>query len=158
VVTRPADLPYVDEHQTVVAASPVDVWTALLEAVDKAFTRPGAGGYARLVGCADRTASGPRPLAEGSSVPGFRVVEAVPPETLVLAGRHRFSSYRLTFRIEPLDEGRSRLSAETRAAFPGPAGGIYRTLVIGTGGHVVVMRRLLSGIGRAAERAARASS
>jgi len=146
-----AALPYIDEHATVVAAEADDVWRGLGETLDRSFSRSGAAGYARLVGCADRTASGPRPLAEGSTFPGFRVVAAVPGRELVLEGRHRFSSYALIFRLEDVSPGRSRLRAETRAAFPGLAGGLYRRLVIGTGGHVVAVRRLLLAIRRRSE-------
>ncbi len=145
------DLPYVDEHATVIAADPDRVWAALTRTLDAAFSRRGASTYARAVGCADDRASGPRPLAEGSSIPGFRVVTAVPPHRLVLTGRHRFSSYALTFDIDELGARRSRLRAETRAAFPGVTGAVYRMLVIGTGGHVIAVRRLLSQIRRAAE-------
>jgi hypothetical protein len=152
------ELPYLDEHTTVIAASADDVWAGLLETLDRAFSRPGAAGYARAVGCADVGASGPRPLDEGSSMPGFEVVTAVPPSLLVLAGRHRFSTYGLTFRIEALGERRSRLRAESRAAFPGVAGRAYRTLVVGTRGHVVIVRRLLSRVRRVAELAATAST
>ncbi|MFF3307823.1 hypothetical protein [Streptomyces sp. NPDC002952] len=141
-------LPHVDEHTTVLDADTADAWRALGETLDESFTRRGAAGYARLVGCADRTASGPRPLAEGSAFPGFRVAAADPERELVLRGRHRFSSYALVFRLEPLGPGRSRLRAETRALFPGPAGSVYRALVVGTGGHAVGMRRLLAGIRR----------
>jgi len=144
-------LPYRDEHTTVVAAGADDVWRALGETLDRSFSRPGANRYARLVGCADRTASGPRPLAEGSTFPGFRVAAAVPGRELVLGGRHRFSSYALIFRLEPAGPGRSRLTAETRATFPGPAGGLYRLLVLGTGGHAVGVRRLLAAVRRRAE-------
>jgi hypothetical protein len=144
-------LPYRDEHTTVVAAGADDVWRSLGETLDRSFSRPGANRYARLVGCADRTASGPRPLAEGSTFPGFRVAAAVPGRELVLGGRHRFSSYALIFRLEPADPGRSRLTAETRATFPGPAGGLYRLLVLGTGGHAVGVRRLLAAVRRRAE-------
>jgi hypothetical protein len=84
----------------------------------------------------------------GSALPGFRVVAAVPGRELVLAGRHRFSSYALVFHLEPAGPGCSRLRAETRAAFPGLSGSLYRRLVIGTGGHAVGMRRLLSAVGR----------
>lgn len=146
-----ASLPYVDEHATVIAAGTDDVWRSLGETLDRSFSRPGALGYARLVGSADCAASGPRPLAEGSTIPGFRVVAAVPGRELVLKGSHRFSSYALIFRLEQVGPGRSRLRAETRATFPGPAGGLYRRLVIGTGGHVVGMRRLLSAIRRLSE-------
>jgi hypothetical protein len=146
------DLPYVDEHSTVITARADDVWAALLETLDRAFARPGASIYARAVGCADGRASGPRPLTEGSSIPGFRIARALPPSELVLTGRHRFSTYALIFRIEQLDTKRSRLNAETRAAFPRVAGSVYRMLVIGTGGHVIAVRRLLARVQRATER------
>ncbi|TLS39590.1 hypothetical protein FE633_46080 [Streptomyces montanus] len=146
-----ASLPYLDEHATVIAAEVDDVWRSLGETLDRSFSRPGAAGYARLVGADDRTASGPRPPAEGSTFPGFRVAAAVPGRELVLQGRHRFSSYALIFRLEHIGPGRSRLRAESRAAFPGLAGGLYRRLLMGTGGHVVGMRRLLSAIRRGAE-------
>jgi hypothetical protein len=140
-------LPYVDEHATVVSAEADAVWCGIGHALDGSFTP----GYARLVGCADRTASGPRPLGEGSTVPGFRVAGAEPGRELVLVGRHRFSTYALVFRLEDAGPGRTRLRAETRARFPGPAGGLYRLLVIRTGGHAVLTGRLLTAIGRQAE-------
>ncbi len=146
-----AALPYVDEHVTFVAAGAGDAWRGLAETLERSFSRTGAAGYARLVGCAEVTAAGPRPLAEGSAFPGFRVVEAVPERTLVLEGRHRFSTYAFVFRVEPDGAGRSRVRAETRAAFPGPAGVLYRWLVIGTGGHAYGVRRLLSAARRRAE-------
>ncbi|MFD9461061.1 hypothetical protein [Streptomyces sp. NPDC060027] len=145
-------LPYLDEHTTVVAAGTGDLWRGLGEVLDRSAARPGASGYARLVGCSDRTASGPRPFAEGSTIPGFRVTAAVPGSELVLRGRHRFSSYALIFRVERVGPDRSRLRAESRAAFPGPAGAVYRRLVVGTGGHARGMRRLLASIARQAER------
>jgi hypothetical protein len=144
-------LPYLDEHATVIAAETDDVWRGLAETLDRSFSRPGMAGYTRLVGCADCAASGPRPLAEGSTYPGWRVVASVPGRELVLQGRHRFASYALIFRIEHIGPRRSRLRAESRAVFPGRAGRLYRRLVIGTGGHVVGMRRLLSAIRRRSE-------
>jgi hypothetical protein len=146
-----SQLPYLDEHATVIAADVDDVWLVLVETLDRGFSRVGMVSYARTVGCADCTASGPRPLAEGSTMPGFRVVAAVPAAELALEGRHRFSSYALIFRLEQLTAGRSRLSAESRAAFPGLAGGVYRLLVVGTGGHTATVRHLLSGIKRRSE-------
>ncbi|MDT0541576.1 MULTISPECIES: hypothetical protein [Streptomyces] len=146
-----ASLPYIDEHATVIAAEADEVWRGLAETLDGSFSGPGVAGYVKLVGCADRAVSGPRPLAEGSTLPGWRVVAAVPGRELVLQGRHRFSSYALIFRLEHVSPGRSRLRAESRAAFPGLAGGLYRRLVIGTGGHVVGMRRLLSAVRRRTE-------
>jgi hypothetical protein len=143
-----ASLSYLDEHTTVIDAGTEDVWRALGETLERSFSGPGMTSYARLVGCADRTASGPRPLVAGSTFPGFRVVATVPGHEMVLAGNHRFSSYAMIFRLERVSQGRSRLRAESRADFPGLAGGLYRGLVIGTGGHVVGMRRLLSAIRR----------
>ena len=147
-------LPRIDEHAVAVSAGVDAVWPALLDALDGSFSRPGSAWYARVVGCADTTASGPRPLAEGATVPGFRVVVADPGRELVLVGGHRFSSYQLTFRLQPLGPGRSELRAESRAAFPGLAGGAYRLLVISSGIHVRAMRSMISAIGRAAEQRA----
>jgi hypothetical protein len=142
-----SELPYLDEHATEIAADADDVWTALLATLDGL----GMAGYTRIVGCADHAASGPRPLDEGSTIPGFRVTAAVPAAELALEGRHRFSSYALIFRIDRLGVGRSRLRAESRGVFPGLLGRVYRLLVIGTGGHVVVVRRLLSAVRRRSE-------
>lgn len=152
-MSRIASLPYIDEHVTSVEAGTDVVWRSLHETLDRSFSGPRSAGYARLVGAEDRAASGPRPLAAGSTLPGFRVATAVPGRELVLTGRHRFSSYALTFRLEETGAGRSLLRAESRAVFPGPAGGVYRALVIGTGGHVVGMRRLLRAVRRRAEQA-----
>ena len=146
-----ADLPLVDEFSTLIAAGPASVWPVLLETLDELSSRAAAVGCARAVGCADRTASGSRPLTVGSTIPGFRVVSAVPERQLALEGSHRFSSYALVFRLEEMSGERSRLRAQTRATFPGPAGGLYRRLVIGTGGHELLVRRLLAGIKRRSE-------
>jgi hypothetical protein len=147
-----APLPRVDEHTTVIAAGVDQVWPALLETLDLTFSRPVVSAYARIVGCTEATASGPRPLAEGAKFPGFRVATAAPARELVLEGRHRFSSYALTFRLDQLGSGSSRLRAESRANFPGMAGHVYRLLVIGTGTHVFTVRRLLAEIHRRSER------
>lgn len=143
-------LPFVDSIAVVVPASPEVVWPALLATVERTYSGAVAGHYARLVGCADPDASGPRPLAEGSTVPGFRVVSAIAPAALVLEGRHRFSHYRLALRIDRRGEGESELRAETRAAFPGLAGRVYRLLVIESGGHRMAVRRFLATVARTA--------
>ncbi|WP_030321553.1 hypothetical protein [Streptomyces sp. NRRL B-3229] len=143
-------LPRIDEHTTLVQADVGDVWRALCETLEESFGRPRAARYARLVGVADRTASGPRPLAEGSAFPGFRVAEAVRGRDLVLIGRHRFSTYALIFRLEGRDGGRILLRAESRARFPGPFGALYRFLVISSGAHALLTGRLLAGVRRRA--------
>lgn len=149
------ELPYIDEHATDIAASVDDAWPVLLESLQAAFSRAGMAGYARIIRSAPWRASGPRPLAEGSTLPGFRVAAAVRGRELALEGRHCFSVYSWIFRLEQVSVDRSRLRAETRAAFPGLAGGVYRLLVIGTGGHAVGVRRLLALVKRRSELGAR---
>ena len=74
---------------------------------------------------------------------GFRATESSPPNKLVLEGRHPFSRYALVFLIERRGEDRSRAVAQTWAAFPGSAGRVYRALVIGSGIHAAIVRRML---------------
>ena len=129
-------LPFVDEHQTVVRASPEVAWEALQRFVDGSLIRP------RGVAAAVLRLEPPE---------GFAVIDLVPPERLRLAGRHRFAEYELSFRLSPRGSG-TRLGAATYAAFPGLAGRAYRLLVIGTGGHAVVTRLILRSVRRLAER------
>jgi hypothetical protein len=147
-------LPLVDEHVAEIPADPDAVWLSLCGALDRSFSGTVSTRYSRLVGVADRAASGPRPLEAGSTVPGFHVVTAIAGRELALEGRHRFSIYRLAFRLSPTGPARTRLHAETRAAFPGPAGALYRLLVITSGAHAAGMRRLLAAVRRGAVRAA----
>lgn len=146
---RPDRLPHVDEHAVVVEASPERVWSALGEVL-----WPAHSGRARPIG----RALGARPLDStgdaltvGATLVGFRVARADAPVELALEGAHRFSRYALIFRLDALPAERTRLRAETRAAFPGAAGRAYRALVIGTGGHVVAVRRMLRAARRRAE-------
>jgi len=143
-------LPYIDEHLAVVDAGPTATWEALQRVVERSFAR--VGRTSRLLGCAETVASGPRPLATGSTLPGFRVEAAEPAAELALAGSHRFSDYALVFRLAGGANGQTTLRAETRAAFPGVKGRAYRSLVIGTRIHVLVTRRLLATTKRAAEK------
>lgn len=145
-------LPHIDEHSVDIGASPEAVWAALLRVVEGSFGSERTGRVARLLGCADVDAGGPRPLAAGSALPGFHVELAREPEELALAGSHRFSHYALIFRLEDEGDGRTSLRAETRATFPGLKGAVYKTLVIRTRGHVLLTRRLLDGVKRRAER------
>jgi hypothetical protein len=148
-------LPYIDEHSTEVAADRAATWEALLRVVEGLLSSSTAPGLARLLGSADREVSGPRPLTSGSTLPGFHVETAEPPRRLALAGQHRFSTYALIFHLDEL-EGGTRLRAETRAAFPGLKGSVYRALVIGTRGHILATRRVLAAVKRRAERSPQA--
>lgn len=141
-------LPHVDEHSTVMVISVERAWAALLDVVEGAFSFAGARPVARLLGCQEVEASGPRPLGRGSTISGFRVARADRPSELTLVGHHRFASYALSFRLEPLNDGHTRLRADTRAAFPGVKGRLYRALVVGTHAHALVTRGLLAAVAR----------
>jgi hypothetical protein len=47
--------------------------------------------------------------------------------------------------------GGTRVTAQTWAAFPGIRGRLYRAMVIGSGGHRVVVRRMLRNIAAQAD-------
>lgn len=147
-----AHLPHVDEHSVQIGAGSQTTWEALLRVAEGSVSSSGAPTLSRLLGCADTAAAGPRPLSAGSTLPGFHVAVAIPPEELSLSGSHRFSNYALIFRLDDLGEGDTRLRAETRAEFPGFKGSVYQALVIGTRMHVLVTRRILSATKRRAER------
>jgi hypothetical protein len=79
---------------------------------------------------------------------GFVVAEEIPNERLAMAGRHRFSRYLLVFDLSAAGslDGETTVTAKTYAAFPGPHGFAYRTLVIGSRGHAVAVHRMLRSI------------
>ena len=143
---------YRDVHSTTIGAPPEAVWRAVLDQVE-VLGRP--DWYVRTIGCRDRRATGPRPLAAGSAVPGFHVTAADPPGSLVLDGVHRFSVYTLTFRLVPDGDGtrlpdgaRTRLEAHTDATFPGVLGAVYRLLVINSRLHRLATRSIMERIRR----------
>jgi hypothetical protein len=172
----PRELPFVDAYAIEADAPSERVWDVIVEQVLPRFgggfgpaatgrigrvgTRllrapyappapTGAGTGSRLAGARGR-AGGAGPSAP-SVIMGFRVEQAERPGLIALAGEHRFARYSLTLRVTPSGSGStSRLSAETRAAFPGVAGWTYRTAVIGTGAHRLVVSRLLHRIRRLA--------
>ncbi|HEU4464546.1 MAG TPA: hypothetical protein VFS53_05830 [Gemmatimonadota bacterium] len=125
------------------SAPPDEVWTALPDALRHAFGRSRASALARILRCEDRG---------GATLAGFHVAATDPPYRIALEGRHRFSRYRLAFEIEP-GGGGSRIRAVTHAEFPGVRGAIYRALVVESGGHRIVTRKILKSIARRAERA-----
>jgi hypothetical protein len=120
-------LPYIDEHAISVDASAAETWSALLRVM-----------------CRDP--------GDPTTVPvGFGLDEATPPRRLALKGRHPFAVYRLVFELDPGSEG-VRVRALTWAAFPRLRGKVYRALVIGTGAHRIVVRRMLNRVAATAAR------
>lgn len=119
-------LPYIDEHAITIDANRDDTWAALLRVM-----------------CRDPH--------DPSTVPfGFALDEARPPARFALKGRHWFAVYRWVFELDALDgAARTRLRAATWADFPGVHGKAYRALVIGTGGHRVVVRHTLKRVAAA---------
>jgi hypothetical protein len=130
-----ADLPFVDEHTLVVAATPERTWAALHDYVEHLTTASHSVLF-RVLGTQPRS--------------GFAVVESDPPHAIVLAGRHRFSTYRLVFRVDP-EGGTSRLRALTYAEFPGLRGRAYRASLMLSTGHARATRGMLRSVARRAE-------
>jgi ketosteroid isomerase-like protein len=143
-------LPPVDEHGVEISADADQVWEALAATLPRILNTRRSAGLAKVLGCAFTEARGD-PTVIGSTLPGFIVSRSIRPSVLALLGQHRFSRYALVFRIDELGTGRARLRAETRAEFPQGKGRAYRALVIGTRGHFLVVRRILSAVRRRAE-------
>lgn len=145
-------LPFVDQHEVRVDASPTATYEALWRVVRANFGGRSAELYATVIGCRPAAAHATgEPIAGETTVVGFDIVHAEPGERLVLDGRHAFSRYRLDFELEPSDTG-TTLRASTYAVFPGLAGKAYRFAVIGTGMHVVVTSGMLRAVARRAQR------
>lgn len=138
----PNELPYVDTHTVTVAAAGGQAFDAVAASIPRAGSRGPLSFYARLIGC-----EGGKP---------FSVTGSERPVELVLTGRHRFSQYELAFQFVPGGPGSTVISATTHAAFPGIGGRLYRAAVIGTGGHRLAMRAMLTALKRRAERGSRA--
>lgn len=130
-------LPFVDEHAVAVSASRERTWAVLRSYVDGLVTA-----RHRLLS----PVLGTRPRS------GFAVHSERPGHEVVLAGRHRFSTYRLVFRVEETaGEPGSRLSALTYAVFPGLRGWAYRTMLMVSTGHARATTRMLRAVARRAE-------
>ncbi|WP_308012364.1 hypothetical protein [Actinacidiphila acidipaludis] len=137
-----------DVHEVLVAAPADAVWRSLArQVVHQKIT--GNEVLARVLDTAAKRASGTA-LAEGATVPGFTVAESSPGERLRLVGRHRFSRYALVFTLAPRPTG-TVLAAHTYAEFPGMTGFVYRRLVIGSGAHRLLVRRMLRSVRHHAE-------
>lgn len=134
------DPPHVDTHAILVDAPPEDVWSALERYVET-IGATGLPLVARILG------------TEPAS--GFAVEQREAPRLLALAGRHRFSRYRLVFELEAARGGGTELRAVTYAEFPGLHGAVYRALVIGTRLHVLATRGMLHAVRRSVGQGAR---
>ena len=128
------DLPYVDEHRTHIAAPKDVVWDALRRYVDSLLRERRGSWLGLLLGTEPRA--------------GFEIVHAVTGRQLAMAGRHRFSQYRLEFDLSDIPNGETLLGARTYAAFPGVHGRAYRALVIGSRAHVIATRHILRSVQR----------
>jgi hypothetical protein len=144
-------LPYIDAQDIEIAADGEAAWQALVR-----VARGSLGGTDHALARALRV-DPPGPsgawsadLEPGVTLPGFAVDRVRRGELLSLRGGHRFSRYRLDFELSAPGPGRSQLAARTWAEFTGLAGAVYRTLVIRTGGHRLVVARMLRQIARAA--------
>jgi hypothetical protein len=132
---READgLPYLDEHTLSVAASRDVVWSALHRHVAASLLLGDRSPLVLLLGTVPRG--------------GFEVSESSRPDRLILAGRHRFSRYRLAFELVQAPGGTTLLRARSYAAFPGVHGRVYRALVIDTRLHVLATTRILRSVRR----------
>lgn len=146
-------LPPVDEHSIEVDAPAEASWAAVFPTLQKAMDGRLSRALAHRLGAEQEESSGDL-HHPGGVLPGFVVSRAVPPVMLALLGEHRFSKYALVVRIDLLPGQRSRVRIETRASFPGKRGSTYKAAVVGTRGHVVVVRSLLRAIRKRAERSA----
>jgi hypothetical protein len=154
------ELPFLDEHSVQVDAPTERAWEQTAQVtrrwVEHTFPRLGLAGAAGPLLARMLRSSDVRPPEPGPGAPraivGFHVAHAERPSLIELQGEHRFSRYALTFRITPAEESRCIVTAETSAAFPGRSGRVYRKAVIGTGAHVLVVKRLLASIKDRAER------
>ncbi len=141
-------LPYIDTHDREIAATRSEVWAALLAALRKDLGGAQPAAFVRTwrLEPASRRGRWNGVVERGDSLPGFAVADVTAPARLAFAGRHRFSGYSLTISLTETSRGRTLVSAETRAVFPGLLGRGYRAIVIGTRMHRVMVRRLLRSV------------
>ncbi|MET0286805.1 MAG: hypothetical protein ABW352_20150 [Polyangiales bacterium] len=125
---------FLDDIAVPLRASPERTWDALLELWGRDALSPV---LARVLGCSPSARSSGWSGAVGDTLPGFGVRRAEPGRLLELHGRHRFATYTLVFELAS-----GKLHARSYADFPG-VGVLYRALVVGSGGHALVVGQML---------------
>lgn len=145
-------LPYIDEHSTLIGVSPERVWPALISVLRSDLGDRTPPQLTRLLALAppQRRGEWRGELTRGDTLPGFEAAEVRAGQHLALYGHHRFSRYSLVFQLDADGPDGCILRACTRADFPGLAGRAYRALVIGSGGHRILVRRILRHVARRA--------
>lgn len=133
--TRPR---HVDEHSVSLPVPPEEAYAAARSFAQGLLTLPTGRVRGLLAGLLTRLLGTDPPS-------GFAMAEEQPPRLVSLAGRHRFSNYVLDLRVDPAPGG-AAVTVVTWADFPGPRGAVYRTLVVGSRGHVLAVRRMLAAI------------
>ncbi len=137
-------LPYIDEHSSTIEADPERTWELLIGMLGRLGSSvPLPMNRALGLQPSKRSGSWRGDAQSGDSIPGFGVAESERPKRLELRGDHRFSQYALIFELEPGKQGKTKLSAQTWAAFPGLTGKFYRAMVIGSRGHRVAVWHML---------------
>lgn len=129
-------LPFIDDHVVRIPRAREAVWVALQKTATRSFAIKLPRPLVALWG-----------LRDTDPLMGFHVGASEPNRLLSLQGGHRFSTYELRFELEAAGED-TVVHAKTFAIFPGVLGRIYRALVIGTGGHRIVVRRMLRDVAR----------
>lgn len=144
------ELPFIDEHSILIDADRETTWRALTESFGSSGGKLFAL-YGKLISVDPDSNEGKLDQV-GSTRIGFRVSGSKPAQLLELTGRHRFSTYSLTWDITEEPFGKSRLSATTHAKFPGIHGRAYKAAVIDSSAHARVNRRMLEAVGHRATR------
>jgi hypothetical protein len=144
-------LPFIDEHCREIDARSEQVWAALTATLGGWPNPPRWLAVTWGLQYPSRAGAWDPSVAAGDTLPGFIATEVEPLQRLTLRGSHRFSDYGLSFLLEHLADGGTRLRAKSSAAFPGVKGRVYRAVVIGTRGHRIAVGLILSQIASRAE-------
>lgn len=129
-------LPLLDEHSATIAAPRPAVWEAVRSlALSLAESEHAVLGV--VLGTVPRS--------------GFRLDGEVDGREVALAGRHRFARYRLLFAVSDAPGGATTLSVQSYASFPGLRGRLYRSLLLGTRGHLLAVRGMIRQVRRSCE-------